>query len=215
MKTTVIARLAAANPIPRDTPEHSLQSRPARRGAIAVALAAAVALPAVAFATQLGNLLGISNEGTQVATGSILQGDSRLDEALQSMNVGTTMQSLGTLDGMAFYATRNANGDFCLAFDHVTDTTPGKGVLCDLNEDNFPSDDVKAISFPHTLLGVAADGVATVALVNASGTVLDSTPVVNNLFISDAGIGTQSFDASYLETFDANGNILSKQKLPR
>ena len=213
MKTTVITRLAAANPVPSDTPEHSLRSRPAYRGAIAVALAVAVALPALAFADQLGHLLGISNEGTQVDTSSILRGDSRLDEALQSMNVGTTLQSLGTLDGVAFYATRNAKGDFCLAFDHVPDTSPGKGVLCDLNEDNFPSADVKAISFPRTLLGVAADGVATVAFVNASGTVLDSTLVVNNLFISDAGIGTQGFDAFYLETFDANGNVLSKQKL--
>ena len=215
MKTTLIARLAAANPVPVETPTQSLPSRSARRGAIVVALAAAVALPAVAFANQIGNLLGISNEGTQVATSSILQGDSRLDEALQSMNVGTTMLSLGTLKGIAFYATRNAKGDFCLAFDHVTDATPVKGVLCDLNEDNFPSGDVKAISFPRTLLGVAADGVATVAFVNASGTVLDSTPVINNLFISDAGVGTQGFDASYLETFDANGNVLSKQKLPR
>jgi hypothetical protein len=214
MKTNVIARLAAANPVPVVTPAQSLPSRSARRGAIVVALAAAVALPAVAFADQLGNLLGITNEGTQVATSSVLQGDSRLDEALQSMNVGATMQSLGTLDGMAFYATRNAKGNFCLAFDHVTDTTPGKGVLCDLNEDNFPSSDVRAISFPGTLLGVAADGVATVALVDASGTVLDSTPVIANLFISDAGIRTQGFDASYLETFDANGNLLSKQTLP-
>jgi hypothetical protein len=214
MKTTLIARLAAANPVPADTPGQSMRSRPARRGAIAVILAAAVALPAVAFAGQLGNLLGISNQGTQVATGSVLQGDSRLDEALQSMNVGATMQSLGTLGGMAFYATRNAKGDFCLAFENVSDTTPGKGVLCDLNEDNFPSSDVKAISFPHTLLGVAADGVATVALVDANGNVLDSTPVVNNLFISDAGIGTGGFDASYLETFDASGNLLSKQALP-
>ena len=73
---------------------------------------------------------------------------------------------------MAFYATRNANGDFCLASDHVTDSTPGKGVLCDLNDDNFPSSDVKAISFPRTLLGVAADGVATSAHVDSDCTML-------------------------------------------
>jgi hypothetical protein len=214
MKTTMIARLAAANPVPEDTPEHPLRENSARRGAIVVGLAAMIALPAVAFAGQFGNLLGISNEGTQVTTSDVLQGDSRLDEALQSMDVGATMQSLGTLGGMAFYATRNAKGDFCLAFEHVTDTTPGKGVLCDLNQDNFPSSDVKAISFPRTLLGVAADGVATVALVNANGAVLDSTPVVNNLFISDTGIATGGLDASYLETFDANGNLVTKQTLP-
>src|SRR5262249_51624825 len=123
MKTTVITRLAAANPVPGGSSDDSVQSRLGRRGAIAVVLAAAVVLPAVAFASEIGNLLGISNEGTQVPTGSILQGDSRLDAALQSMSVGATMQSLGTLGGIAFYATRNAHGDFCLAFDHVTDTT--------------------------------------------------------------------------------------------
>ncbi len=130
------------------------------------------------------------------------------------MNVGATMQSLGTLNGIAFYAARNTSGDFCLAAEHVT-TTPGKGVLCDLNADNFPSDDVKALTFPHILLGVAADGVATVAFLDAAGNVLDSTPVVNNLFASDNTETPQPDNAAYLETLDANGNVLTKQALPR
>jgi hypothetical protein len=212
MRNNVIARLAAANPVPVETPLRVAQPS-ARRGAVAVALAAAVAVPAVAFAGELGDLLGISNEGTSVPTSSVLPGESRLDEALQSMNVGSTMQALGTLNGVAFYATRNASSDFCLAVDHVAQTA-GKGVLCDLNDDNFPSSDVKAISFPHTLMGVAADGVATVAFADAAGTVLDSTPVVGNLFASDEGQAPQSLDAAYLETLDANGNVLTRQKLP-
>jgi hypothetical protein len=213
MKNDTIVRLAAANPVPREAPLHVPAPRRTRRPALALALAAAVAVPAVAFAGQLGTLLGISNDGTAVPTGSILRGDSRLDDALQSMSVGPTMQSLGELNGIVFYATRNAAGNFCLAFDHVS-ATVGKGVLCDLNEDNFPSADVKAISFPQTLLGVAADGVAKVALVDADGNVIDSTPVVDNLFASDEGQMLRAEDAAYLETLDANGNVLTRQKRP-
>lgn len=213
MSNDTIARLAAANPVPTEEPLRAPHPPSARRAGLAAVLAAVVAVPAVAFAGELGNLLGISNEGTAIPTSSVLPGDSQLDEALQSMDVGSTMQSLGTLNGIAFYATRNAAGDFCFAADHVNGTV-GKGVLCDLNDDNFPSAGVRAISFPKTLLGVAADGVATVSLVDAAGNVIDSTPVVNNLFVSDEGQMPQAEDAAYLETIDSNGNVLTRQKLP-
>jgi hypothetical protein len=213
MNNDMIGRLAAANPVPSELPHRVARPALTRRTALAVALAAVVAVPAVAFAEKLGTLLGISNQGTSVPTSSVLPGESRLDDALQSMNVGSTMQSLGTLNGVAFYATRNASGDFCLAVDHVTATT-GKGVLCDLNQDSFPSTDVKAISFPHTLLGVAADDVATVAHVDQADNVIDSTPVVDNLFASNQGQTPEPQHAAYLETLDAHGNVLTRQKLP-
>jgi hypothetical protein len=44
--------------------------------------------------------------------------------------------------------------------------------------------------------------------------VIDSTPVVNNLFVSDEGQMPQAVDAAYLETLDSNGNVLTKQKRP-
>lgn len=214
MRNDLIQRLAVANPVPAKTPlQFPTRARTRRRSAIAIALAVTIAVPAVAFAGELGSLLGITNEGTSVPTSSVLPGESRLDEALQSMNVGATMQALGAINGMAFYATRNAAGDFCLAVDHTT-TAIGKGVLCDLNDDNFPSADVKAISFPKSLVGVAADGVASVALLDAAGNVIASTPVVNNLFASDDAPTQEPPNAAYLETLDTNGNVLSKQKLP-
>jgi hypothetical protein len=183
----------------------------ARRLAIAVAVAAAVAVPTVAFAGRLADVLGISNQGATVPVESVLPGDTKLDQALQDMNVGSTMQSLGTLNGVAFYAARNPAGDFCVAADHV-DQTYYKGVFCDMNADNFPTADVKAVSFPRTLEGIAADGVAEVAFVDVNGTVLDSTPVVGNLFESDVTLSQGA--AAYLETLDAQGNVLSKQPLP-
>jgi hypothetical protein len=211
MKTDVIARLAAANPVPTDVPVPMREPVRVRRLAVGVAIAAVVAVPTVAFAGRLADVLGISNEGTTVPVESVLPGATKLDQALQDMQVGSTMQSLGTLNGVAFYAARNAAGDFCLAIDHV-DRTYYKGVFCDLNADNFPSADVKAVTFPRTLEGVAADGVAKVAFVDANGTVLDSTPVVGNLFESDVTLSQGA--AAYLETFDAQGNVLSKRALP-
>jgi hypothetical protein len=215
MSTDVVARLAAANPVPTGGPLRLPEPVhvPRRRLALAVGLAAAVAVPAVAFAGRLSDLLGISNGGTTVPTSRVLPGESDLDLAMRQLKVGGTMQYLGTLDGVAFYATRNADGDFCLAINHVNEQYH-KGFGCDLNSDNFPSADVKTLAFPPAGLveGVAADGVATVEALDASGNVLASTPVVNNLFVSGAHLPDGS--VAYIETLDANGNVLSKQPVP-
>ena len=184
-----------------------------RRIAIAVALAAAVAIPATAFAGKLGDLLGISNGGTPVSLGTVMPGETKLDDAMQTLKVGGTMQSLGTLNGVAFYATRNADGNFCFAMVHV-DGQPGKGFGCDLNADDFPSADVQALTFPdlNRLQGVAADGVATVQVLDANGNVLDSTPVENNLFASTTDLPDGA--AAAIRTLDADGNVIVTQQLP-
>ena len=202
MNTDVIARLAAANPVPSP-------ARAARRGPrYLLVLAAAALLVPAAYAAD--RLLGISNEGTSVPTSSVLSGQSQLDQALQEMQVGETMQSLGVVNGVAIYAARNASGHICLAIDHVAQTFE-KGVLCDLNDPGFPSADEQALSFPGQLQGIAADGVATVAFTDADGNVLDSTPVVDNLFASSVRLGIGV--ATYIEALDAKGNVLSKRKL--
>jgi hypothetical protein len=215
MNNDVIARLAAANPVPTDTPLHlpePVRVRSRRLG-VAVALAAAVAVPAAAFAGRLGDLLGITNGGTTVPTSNVLPGYPALDQAMQELNVGATMQYLGTLNGVAFYATRNAGGDFCIAIDRV-DAQYDKGVGCLAHAGNFPSGDVKALTFPPAAMleGVAADGVATVEALDAGSNVLASTPVVNNLFVSGDQLPAGS--VAYVETLDAQGNVLTKQAVP-
>jgi hypothetical protein len=208
MRNDVIARLAAANPVPTDSP----LPRPARiprRIALVGALAVIVAVPAVAFAGRLAGVLGISNEGTSVPVTSVLPNESQLDQALQEMKVGSTMQLLGTLNGVRFYAARTAEGRLCLAIDQ---NPYPKGVLCDSQVRGFPSADDQALTFPQRLLGIAADGVAKVEFVDSAGNVLDSAPVTNNLFASatrlDAG------GAAYFETLDANGNVTWKRAMP-
>jgi catechol 2,3-dioxygenase-like lactoylglutathione lyase family enzyme len=200
----VIARLAAANPVPAP----GARVKPRRRRYVLVAAAAAILAPA-AFAAD--HLLGIANEGTPVPTGDVLPGQSQLDQALRDMQVGDTMQQLGTVNGVRIYAARNAAGHICLAVDHVAQTYE-KGVLCDLNDPGFPSAGDRALTFPGQLQGIAADGVATVEFVDADGNVLDSTQVVDNLFASGTRLGMGV--ASFVETLDADGNVLSKQPLP-
>lgn len=215
MNDDVMARLAHANPVPTGEalrlPE-TIRVRP-RRVAVALALAAVIAIPATAFAGKLGDLLGISNGGTSVPTTSVLPGETKLDEAMQELKVGGTMQSLGTLNGVEFYATRNADGHFCLAIVRV-DGQFGKGFGCDQNADQFPSADVQALTFPEftRLQGVAADGVATVQALDANGNVLDSTPVENNLFASTTDVPLGA--ATAIRTLDGNGNVTATEQLP-
>jgi len=202
MTSDVIARLAAANPVP--TPARARSRR--RRYALVVA-AAALAVPAAYAADRV---LGISNEGTSVPTGDVLPGQSQLDQALQDMQVGATMQELGTVNGVRIYAARSAAGHVCIAIDHVAETYE-KGVLCDLNDPGFP-DGAKVLTFPGQLAVAATGATASVAFVGADGAVLDSTPVTDNLFASSTRIGPGV--ASYVEGLAADGSVVSKAKLP-
>ena len=195
MSTDVIARLAAANPVPAPARRHR------RRRWVLVAVAAAVLAP-TAYAAD--RLLGIANEGTSVPTSSV-----PLDDALRSMQVGDTMQELGTVNGVKIYAGRSETGHVCIAIDHVAQTYE-KGVMCDWNEPGFP-DGEQVLTFPGQLQGIAADGVASVAFVDADGNVLDSTPVTDNLFASSTRIGMGV--AAYVEGLAADGSVLSRQKL--
>jgi hypothetical protein len=198
MSNDVLVRLAAANPVPSGAPVPAPEPFriPHRRLALTFGLAVAVAVPAVALAARLGNLLGISNSGTTVSTNAVLPGQTSLDQAMQELKVEGTMQYLGTLNGAAFFATRNADGDFCIAID-----------------DGFPSPDHQVLAFPpvHALQGVAADGVATVELLDASSNVIASARVTNNLFESDLPPSAQS---AFIVTLDAQGNVTSKHPFP-
>ncbi|HZC31595.1 MAG TPA: hypothetical protein VE261_08750 [Gaiellaceae bacterium] len=213
MNNDVIARLAAANPVPTGAPYRTPTPLLRPRYALVLAGVAVVAVPAVAFAGRLADALGISNGGTPVSTNDVLPGYPALDQAMQELDVGGTMQYLGTLNGVAFYATRNSAGDFCIAIDRVSEQYD-KGFGCLAHADNFPSADVKVLTFPpaRMLDGVAADGVATVEALDAAENVLASTPVVNNLFVSDTQLPEGA--VAYIRTLDANGDVLTTQKVP-
>jgi hypothetical protein len=212
MNNDVIMRLAAANPLPTDAPlQHPKPlAVPNRRTVLALALVAAVALPAAAFAGKLGDLLGLSNQGTTVATNSLeLSKDTGLDEAMQQLAFPSAMHLLGTRNGVSFYAARRADGDYCFAIESKV----ARGVGCDLNG-TFPSAAQPVMVFPPLLqfAGYAADGVASVAGIDAAGYTVISEPVSQNLFASTTRGPFPAVVA--IEALDSHGAVLATEHLP-
>jgi hypothetical protein len=209
MNKDVIARLAAANPLATDARLQHPQPLvvPTRRIVLALALTAAVALPAAAFAGKLGDLLGLSNQGTPVATNSIdLSKDTGLGKAMEQLAFPSAMHLLGERNGVNFYAARRADGDYCFAIE----STVAKGVGCDLNG-TFPSPARPVMVFPPLIqfAGFAADGVATVAGIDASGNTVISAPVSQNLFASTTPGPFPS--VVEIEALDRNGTVLATE----
>jgi hypothetical protein len=212
MNNDVIARLAAANPQPTAAPLQQPEPVvvPTRQVVLALALVAAVALPAAAFAGKLGDLLGLSNQGTTVATSSLdLSKDTGLDQAMQQLAFPSAMHLLGTKNGVSFYAARRADGDYCFAIESKV----AKGVGCDLNG-TFPSSARPVMVFPPLIqfAGFAADGVATVAGIDSAGNTVISEPVSQNLFASTTPGPFPSVVA--IEALDTHGNVLATERLP-
>ncbi|HEX6702856.1 MAG TPA: hypothetical protein VF101_19165 [Gaiellaceae bacterium] len=212
MSKDVIARLAAANPLPTGVlprqPEPLVV--PTRRIFLALALIVAVALPAVAFAGKLGDLLGLSNQGTPVATSSLdLSRDTGLDEAMRQLAFPSTMHLLGNENGVSFYAARRADGDYCFAIESAV----AKGVGCDL-DGTFPSPSRPVMVFPPLIqfAGFAADGATTVTGIDASGNAVVSAPVSGNLFASTTPGPFPSVVA--IRALDAHGDVLATEHLP-
>lgn len=210
MTVDLIARLAAANPVPAEAGP-LVQRRPFRphRAAVALAVLAAAAIPMAAFADDIGNLLGFSNQGTPVAASSVPLGqDSGLEQAMQQLGVPSTLQLLGTRDGFSFYAAQKADGQFCFA----VASDGGKGVGCMLS--GFPSADRPVLVFPTgpggRLIGFAVDGVASVVILDASGATVATATVTDNLFVG----GVRPANGSSLEALDADGNVISTRALP-
>ncbi|HSP70757.1 MAG TPA: hypothetical protein VLN26_00205 [Gaiellaceae bacterium] len=233
-----IARLAAANPLPdgavlddatrerlraRALTQAPVRRRPSRR-LVAVALATtAIGVPAAAFADQIGGFLGISNQGTPVATTDVVGADGALESAMSDLHFPSQVAELGERAGFHFYVTRNAGGDFCFAISAAgaADAEHPKVIGCG-GEGTFPSAKVPVLDFstglPNggldrhlsrspvpRLLGFATDDVATVAVLDASGDTIASTPVVGNLY---AETGLPQVPASALVALDSSGNEL-------
>src|ERR687893_478587 len=104
----LIARLAAANPVPSGTDVRLEPLRFPWRVALASAFAlAAIGLPAVAFADEIGALFGFSTEGVPEPTSSsAFAQDSSLNEAMRQLDFPSRLHLLTERDGVKFYAAR-------------------------------------------------------------------------------------------------------------
>jgi hypothetical protein len=186
----------------------SLRLRP-RHALVALAVAVAIAVPAVAFADAIGHLLGLSNQGTPVPA-STLSKDTSLARAMQELGFPSTLQLLGTRDGISFYAVRKPGGQFCFAVTDASSPAGARRAASDVGRDGaFPSaeDPVSVSWVGGRFAGFAADGVASVAVVDASGATIATADVRDNLFVG--GSAKPPTAEITVESRDANGNVLS------
>jgi hypothetical protein len=206
----VIARLSAANPFPAPV----ARSRAPRRVLVAAVAAVLVAVPAIAFAGDVGGLFGFSTQGQPVATSDTPFGTvSSLAEALDELGMPSTLQLIATRDGISFYAARRADGYLCFAIDAAPGADAHKGVGCDLGNPSLPGNPAfpsparpvfDFSRFSRKLVGFAADGVATVDLLDGSGNVIASAPVSDNVY-ADAN---PPAGGAAIEALDANGTVV-------
>jgi hypothetical protein len=218
----VIARVAAANPCPATATRSRapLGWRPQRRALPAALAAAVVVVPTIAFAGGIGGLLGFSTEGQPVAASATpFSKVSGLGEATSELGFPSTLQLIATRDGISFYAARRADGHVCVAVDAAPGANGHKGVGCDLGDPSlpakpaFPSPERPIIDFSRfsggaRLMGVAADGVASVDLLDAAGNVIDSAPVIDNVY-ADAN---PPAGAAAVEALDSRGAVIVERR---
>jgi hypothetical protein len=184
--------------------------RPRRRRALlALGLVTAIVVPAAAFADDLGTLLGLTNHGTPVAA-STLSHDASLAQAMRQLGFPSTLQLLGTRDGIRFYAAQKRHG-YCLAVvasaAPAVSQRPASDAGCENGSDGFPSARNPVSVFPVSgrFAGFAADGVASVALIDASGATLATAKVSDNLFIG----GAMPTGPYAIVALDARGDTLA------
>ena len=198
----LIARLAAANPVPTGTPVRGRQPlRFPRRIALAGAIAAAaIALPAVAFADEISALFGFSNDGTPVPTStSPFTQDSTLSQAMQELDFPSRLQFLTERDGVRFYAARRADGTFCFAVELDGRKAVGCSVTPAFPSPARPIVDFSRFSKGERIVGFAADGVSSIALIDASGATIATAPVIENVYAASnaepGAVGVKALDA--------------------
>jgi hypothetical protein len=181
-----------------------------RRALVALSLAAVIGVPAAAFADDIGGLLGFSNRGTAVATRTLSK-DSSLLRGMRELGFPSTLELLGTREGIRFYAAQKPLG-YCLAVVEAATPAgslrPAADVGCVNGGDAFPSSRNPVYVFPvgHRFAGFAADGVRSVSLVDDSGRTLGSANVSQNLFVG----GAMPTGQVTVEALDAHGDVLAR-----
>jgi hypothetical protein len=174
--------------------------------------AIAIGVPAAALADDVAGLFAFSTEGHPVATSDTPFAQvSGLNAALQELAFPSTMQLLDRRDGVSFYGARRNDGTFCFA----VDSGAGQGVGCDNGTRSgvaFPSPQRPILDFSRfsggaRLVGFAADGVASVALTDASGTTIASAPVIANVY---ADVNPPA-GAAGVVALDANGSVVYRR----
>lgn len=187
------------------------------------AVAAAIAIPAAAFADQIGQILGLSNSGTPIPTAQI---PAPQLSALKSIGFPSgQVRQLAYRAGVSFYAAKTTAGDYCFAIGLRSQGKPSIDALACQGGTigSFPSatdpvadfsalNATAAASYVTTLAGFATDTVARVAVVDEHGSVVYSAPVEDNVYAAD---GLPATPATAIVGFSkANAVVFRKQLAP-
>lgn len=190
-------------------------TRVARLGLLA-AVIAAIAVPAAAFADQIGQLLGISNSGTALPSTAF---PARQVSALERVGFPTgQVRVLAERSGISFYAARSDRGDYCFAVGFSPTRMPRIDALNCTGDraGSFPSSSDPIADFSRlnaagnttyvtTLAGFATDGVATIAIEGAEGIPIYSAPVADNVY---AATDLPQMPATSIVALDRGGKVL-------
>jgi hypothetical protein len=191
----------------------------AKRASLVAAVAAAIAIPAAAFADQIGGLVGLYNSSPPVPS-----------SAFPAYQVGALariwafgndeVRKLDERAGVTFYGARNAAGSFCLGIGLAA--TPSIDALtCEGSGNSFPSSAEPIADFSSIdangdtttvtrLAGFANDSVMRIAILATDGSTIASTPVVNDIYASDQ---LPPEPASEIVAYDATGAVVFRRSL--
>lgn len=161
----------------------------------AIALAAALAVPTLAFSSRLGSLFGISNEGTSVDKSDL---DMRTAAALDTAGASGDVKLLASRAGIGIYIAHGEAGRKCF-FVGPPNRPDGRGLsggcMNAAASASFPSSaqpvvDLSAFFYKPgavgegitRLAGVAADGVATMRILGPECQIVAEAPVRDNVY---------------------------------
>jgi hypothetical protein len=184
---------------------------------VAASVAAVVAASALAVGTAG---FGLFN-GPAVAESQFGQHGQRLLGDIGAPG-NRAIALVGTRAGISFYRVQRQDGTNCWAAGAAGAAPDVDGAACPAAGESFafPSRDQPVLDFsefagadranvvPVRLAGLAADGVAKVGLADASGKIVATTPVANNIYATKS---LPNVVATQVVAFDRNGNVLYTQ----
>jgi hypothetical protein len=206
-----------------------------RRGVLAAAVVAVLAIPALAFSGIAGSLFGFGNQGTAVSTSQLALSDAQTLRQ-HNVDVGAGVKLLAVRSGLALYASRTTDGETCFLAGPAEGTAPTAIAFGTPCASNFPSADKPILGDtvfrrspvaghtelgPQTLAavyGLAADGVASVEVLDADGGVIANAPVTENVYsnrLPTSAPGTTAPTPTKIVALDAAGKRVYTEQIPQ
>jgi hypothetical protein len=188
-----------------------------RLGALA-AVVVAIAAPTAAFADQIGAIFGLSNSGTPVPTEQFPV--SQMSGLKQTGFPVGEVRLLARRAGLGFYVARDSADNFCFGIGFAAGTPSLDALSCsDATSGSFPSRsdpvaDLSTLNLNGTsvtrLIGFATDDIVRIAVLNANGNTISSTPVSDNVYEAD---GLPQTPAAAIVAYNQSNAVVYKRPI--